>query len=75
VEPHQALALLSHQHELGGKPLRSFELMCTCIEGTTTSTGLNVRSDLVRGGSELGEHVSNEQMKKLCLQYHSLCSQ
>jgi hypothetical protein len=58
-----------------GKPLRSFELMCAYIEGTTTSTGLTVRADLVRGGNELGERVSNEEMKQLRLQYHSLCPQ
>ncbi len=35
-----------------GKPLRMFELMCAYIEGTTTSTGLTVKANLVRGGND-----------------------
>jgi hypothetical protein len=58
-----------------GKPLRSFELMCAYIEGTTTSKGLTVRANLVRGSNELGERITEEEFWQLHLQRHSLCSQ
>lgn len=58
-----------------GKPLRSFNLMCRYIRGTTTATGLTVTVDLQRGGNELGEHVSDKEMAQLRLRHHSVCPQ
>jgi hypothetical protein len=56
-----------------GVPLRSFDLMMKYIEGTETARGLRVKAVLKRGGNELGERVSNEEMKGLWLQPHAVC--
>ncbi|MBK4739396.1 ISAzo13 family transposase [Noviherbaspirillum pedocola] len=48
-----------------GVPLRTFDTMMKYIEGTETCTGLRVKALLKRGGNELGERVSNEEMHAL----------
>jgi hypothetical protein len=56
-----------------GVPLRSFDTVIKYIEGTQTSKGLRVRAELKRGGNELGERVSNEEMKALRIGPHAVC--
>lgn len=58
-----------------GKPLRSFELMTRYIADTTTRTGLTVTAALKRGGNELGERISDDQMQRLKLTPHRVCPQ
>jgi hypothetical protein len=58
-----------------GKPLRSFELMTSYIADTTTRTGLTVTAALKRGGNELGERVTDDEMRRLRLTPHSVCPQ
>jgi hypothetical protein len=58
-----------------GTPLRTFETLIGYIRGTTTRTGLQVTADLFRGGNETGERVSEEKMKQLRLEKHTLCPQ
>lgn len=56
-----------------GVPLRSFDIMIKYIQGTETTTGLQVRADLKRGGNETGERVSNEEMRLLRIEPHAVC--
>jgi hypothetical protein len=56
-----------------GVPLRTFETMMKYIEGTVTRTGLRVKAILKRGGNELGERVSNEEMSTLRIEPHAVC--
>jgi hypothetical protein len=42
-------------------------------EGTATRTGLRVKAILKRGGNELGERVSNEEMRALHIEPHAVC--
>jgi hypothetical protein len=43
------------------------------IEGTVTRTGLRVKAILKRGGNELGERVSNDEMRALRVEPHAVC--
>jgi hypothetical protein len=56
-----------------GVPLRTFETLMKYIEGTVTRTGLRVKAILKRGGNELGERVSNEEMRALHIESHTVC--
>lgn len=47
--------------------------MMKYIEGTVTRTGLRVKAILKRGGNELGERVSNEEMRALRIEPHVVC--
>jgi hypothetical protein len=47
--------------------------MIKYIQGTETTTGLQVRADLKRGGNETGERVSNEEMQLLQIEPHAIC--
>jgi hypothetical protein len=58
-----------------GRPLRSFELMTRYIADTTTRTGLTVTATLKRGGNELGERVTDDEMQRLKLTPHRVCPQ
>ncbi|QTQ33875.1 Putative transposase, Rhodopirellula-type [Aromatoleum bremense] len=58
-----------------GKPLRSFEMLTSYIAATSTRTGLTVTGVLKRGGNELGERVTDDEMKRLRLTRHSVCPQ
>ena len=52
---------------------RMFETMMKYIEGTAICTGLRVKAILKRGGNELGERVSNEEMRALRIESHAVC--
>jgi hypothetical protein len=56
-----------------GQPLRTFERMVALIRGTTTTTGLVVRAERLRGEYPKGESVSNTEMKALPLERHATC--
>lgn len=56
-----------------GVPLRTFETMLNYIAGTVTKAGLKVRALLKRGGNEIGERISDEQMRALDLEADAVC--
>src|SRR5262245_64639697 len=57
-----------------GKPLRSFRLMLGYIRGTTTTTGLTVKAYLDEGIYRKGQKVTREEMTKVNLESHHVCS-
>ncbi len=56
-----------------GQPLRSFQTMLNYIQGTTTSTGLTVKSFLVEHLFEKGRKVSQSVRQAICLNRRSVC--
>ena len=56
-----------------GKPLRTFDTMLSYIRGTTTTTGLTIKSFLVDGVYEKGHRVSDAEMETLNLERHETC--
>jgi hypothetical protein len=54
-----------------GEPLRTFETMVVLIQGTTT-TGLTVRAERLRGEYPKGETLTNSEMKQLSLERHAI---
>jgi hypothetical protein len=50
-----------------GKPLVTHEAMVSLIAGTTTKTGLKVRSELDRSPYPAGRKVKNREMKEICV--------
>jgi hypothetical protein len=56
-----------------GKPLRTLEITLAYIRGTSTSTGLTVKSFLQEGIYETGQKVSRNDMKRLNLENHTTC--
>lgn len=56
-----------------GQPLRTFESMAAWVRGTTTKTGLLVKAVLQDKVYQTGQRVSNDVMKSLRLQLHSVC--
>jgi hypothetical protein len=58
-----------------GKPLRSFALMKAYIASTETRTGLTVTARLQRGAYEIGERVTDDDMRQLQIQHDAVCPQ
>jgi hypothetical protein len=56
-----------------GKPLRSWDTMLAYIQGTRTSTGLEVSAFLQDGEYKTGQRVSDAEMKTLNLERHETC--
>jgi hypothetical protein len=56
-----------------GTPLRTFEIVLSCLCGTTTKTGLQVSACLLSKVFTTGQRVSNATMKALNLHLHSVC--
>jgi hypothetical protein len=56
-----------------GTPLRTFETMLACIQGTVTQTGLAVKAVLVEQVYAKGRKVSKAIMQSLNLQPHAVC--
>jgi len=56
-----------------GTPLRTFETIMRYITGTATAAGLRVAGILKRGGTETGERVSNDEMRRLRRTPHAVC--
>jgi hypothetical protein len=56
-----------------GKPLRSWEAMLAYIQGTRTSTGLEVSAFLQDGEYKTGQKVSDAEMRALNLERHAVC--
>jgi hypothetical protein len=56
-----------------GEPLRTFEGMVALIRGTTTTTGLTVRAERLRGEYPKGETLTDKEMKQLSLERHAIC--
>ena len=73
MESDRAPLVEPHQHELGGVPMQTFETVMKCLERTATRKGLRVKAVLKRGGNELGERVSNEEMRALRIEPHAVC--
>jgi hypothetical protein len=55
-----------------GHPLDSYPTILHLIEETTTQTGLRVESFLVTKHYATGQKVSDQQMREICLQKHSI---
>lgn len=55
------------------KPLRSFEIMLSCIRGTSTTTGLKLEAFLMKGEYKKGKSVTDKEMQKLNIKHHSVC--
>lgn len=58
-----------------GVPLRSLDVLLSCLRGTRTTTGLRVRAWLNPHTYSHGVKVSDQQMQRLRLNYHSICPQ
>lgn len=56
-----------------GKPLRTWDTMLAYIQGTKTSTGLEVSAFLQDGEYKTGQKVSDAEMKALNLERHAVC--
>jgi hypothetical protein len=56
-----------------GEPLRTFERLVALIRGTTTTTGLRVRAERLRGDYPKGETLSDAEMARLQLERHAVC--
>lgn len=56
-----------------GQPLRTWDTMISYLRGTTTTTGLQVRAELLTGDYPTGERVSDMDMNRLTLDRHSVC--
>jgi Rhodopirellula transposase DDE domain len=57
-----------------GKPLRSLSVMLGYIRGTTTETGLTVEARLDDKTYRKGRKVAREEMDRLNIRFHSVCS-
>jgi hypothetical protein len=55
-----------------GRPLDSYETILKYARTTTTQTGLTVRAHLIRKSYEKGKTVSEEEMKQLNLDKHTV---
>lgn len=58
-----------------GQPLRSLQLMLNYIRGTTTETGLQVKSFLIERLFEKGRKISAQEMARLNLVRRRVCPQ
>jgi hypothetical protein len=58
-----------------GQPLDSYDTILNLIEGTTTQTGLQVRSYLVTKDYSTGQKVSKQQMRQIGLLNHPVLPQ
>jgi len=58
-----------------GCPLRSFEILRSYLENTTTQTGLRVRAHIITTMYKTGEKVLDADMATLNIQYHEVCPQ
>lgn len=56
-----------------GKPLRTWETLLACINGTTTATGLRVKAFRLEGEYQKGQRVSDDEMAQLNLEPDSVC--
>lgn len=56
-----------------GKPLRTWETLLACINGTTTAAGLSVKAFLLEGEYPKGRRVSDKEMAQLRLEPDSVC--
>jgi hypothetical protein len=69
---HRLFSQISKNWE--GKPLRTLGIMLGYIRGTTTTTGLTVKARLDEGTYKKGQKVTREDMDKLSLNPHAVCS-
>ncbi len=56
-----------------GTPLTSFEVLLDGIRSTTTQTGLHVRAVQIKKTYQKGLKVSDEEMKTLVIEKHTVC--
>ena len=66
---HRLFSQISKNWE--GKPLNSYETILKYIRTTRTTTGLRVRSSLVRKEYEKGVKISDDQMAQLRIKNHA----
>ncbi len=58
-----------------GKPMKTLEMMLGYIRGTTTVTGLKVKSFSDKHVYARGQEVTHEQQDRMKLAFHSICPQ
>jgi len=56
-----------------GVPQHSFNTIIKYIEGTETTTRLQVKADLRRGGYETGERIPNEERRAIRIKLPFVC--
>jgi hypothetical protein len=56
-----------------GKPLRTLETVLGYIRGTSTTTGLSVKAQLMEGEYKTGQRIARAEMEKVMLQRHTIC--
>jgi hypothetical protein len=56
-----------------GVPLRTFDILLTCLRGTSTATGLKVKAFLIDKAYAKGLKVSNAVMRSLNIERHAIC--
>lgn len=64
---HRLFSFISLQWQ--GEPLTSYETVIKLIKSTTTRKGLRVKAKLDKKKYEKGEKISDEEMKKLNIEY------
>jgi hypothetical protein len=69
---HRLFSQISRNWE--GKPLKTLGIMLGYIRGTTTKTGLTVKARLDEGTYKKGQKVTREELEKLNLKAHAVCS-
>lgn len=58
-----------------GTPLTSMAILLDAIRKTTTTTGLRVRAQVLRGIYDTGNKVTDEEMEALSIEKHQTCPQ
>jgi hypothetical protein len=56
-----------------GKPLRSLDILLSCLRATTTQMGLTVKAFLIDKVYKTGQTASDAQMEALQMQRHNVC--
>lgn len=69
---HRLFSQISRNWE--GMPLRTLGIMLGYIRGTSTKTGLTVKAHLDEGTYKKGQKVGREDMSRINLRPHSVCS-
>ena len=73
LESNRASLVEPHKHELGRRVTTDVRDDDEIYRRDGKAHGVRVKADLNRGGNELGERVSNEEMRALRVQPHAVC--
>jgi len=73
MESDRAPLIQPHQHEFGGRSTADARDGDEIPRRGRKAYVLRVKAILKRGGNELGERVSNEEMRALRIELHAVC--